>query len=211
MWRSLRGGSQWFLPSATSADVGDSAWNERLTVAVAVSLFVQNAGDLAVDVILGELANASDGSRWRRLRVAHRPPHAMTRNHTRPPPNRHVDAPGDVDVTKRHVFDEKPYDLLSLTVARRRCPPKPGQVLGQGEDLLALLGRKLEGRLAPGLGVTPLELVDLCQSLVPLALERARYKPVLGLHLVVTPRCFLGLVARPSIRFCHWLSHAASR
>jgi hypothetical protein len=89
----------------------------------------------------------------------------MSCERPRLPANGDRDAPWLIDVHQRHVFDEQAQDFLTLGVARGVSPPQARQVLGQGQDLLALRLGELERGLPLDLSVVLLE-TELLSSLV---------------------------------------------
>ncbi|NEW76492.1 hypothetical protein [Streptomyces rhizosphaericus] len=78
------------------------------------------------------------------------------------------------------LLDQVPYQLFAVRIGCRRSPPDGRQVLGQGADLLALLGGQ-DARPGGGEAVVLLaQLLALAQRLFPAALQLAYDQTVSG-------------------------------
>ena len=100
-----------------------------------------------------------------------------------------------VDDLDQHPFDEQAHDGLALGLRRCVGAPERRQILRQIADRGQLGCRG--SLLARALGALMLRLETglFGQSLLPVALERARHQPVLGLHRSILPARALDLVS----------------
>ena len=102
-----------------------------------------------------------------------------------------------VGAQQRDVFDQEPDHALALALGDGRVTPQAGEITGQGQDLLPLVGLQGVPVGLPPAFVVVLGVAQRTQLVVPFSFERLGHQAVVGVHAQVAALGELGFVTGP--------------